>query len=372
MTKIIIIGAGIIGATIAYELSLNPQYEITLLEQETAPALHSSGAALGVLMGFISHKIKGRGWKLRQQSLERYNSLIPELEKLTEQTINFNQQGILKLLFPEDSLEQWQKLISLRKNQGYHLEIWDKNQVFKNCPHVEINDIIGAIYSPQDRQVNPTELTQTLIKGAKINGVECKFGVKVQKLLNTSFPKENNINCEEVLTSEGNFKADFIIITAGLGTKELTQNFPQPLDLRPVLGQALQVKINQINPQFNPDFQPVITGNDVHIVPLKNNEFWIGATVEFPNEQGEIIMNQNLLEEVKKAAFSYCPFLENHTIIKQWFGQRPRPENRPAPIIEKLTGTNNIFLATGHYRNGILLAPATAILIKNYLENQLN
>lgn len=369
MTKIIIVGGGIIGATIAYELSLNSDFEITLFEQENSPTLYSTGAALGVLMGILSPKAKGRSWKLRQKSLERYETLIPELIKLTGKTISYNQQGIIELLFPEDSLETWKSLIKIRKHQGYHLEIWDKNKLFKECPPVEINNIIGAVYSPQDRQVDPIELTEALIAGATLNGVNFEFGVKVQKLLTLGSPDENNRICKRVLTSKGEFETDFVILAAGVGTTELTQNFKNPLDIRPVLGQALQVKITENNDKYNHNFKPVITGNDIHIVPLKNNEYWIGATVEFPNEKGDIIMQENLLEEVKEIAFSYCPMLKNSTILKTWSGNRPRPEGRPAPIIEKLTGTNNILLATGHYRNGIILAPATALIIKDFLIN---
>ncbi len=365
MTKIVIVGGGIIGATIAYELSLNSDFEITLFEQENSPALHSTSASLGVLMGILSPKAKGRSWKLRQKSLERYETLIPELEKLTGKTISYNQQGIVELLFPEDSLETWKSLIKIRKHQGYHLEIWDKNKLFKECPQVEINNIIGAVYSPQDRQVDPIELTEALIAGATLNGVNLEFGVKVQKILTTGTHDENNCICERVLTSKGEVETDFLIMAAGVDTTELTQNFKNPLDIRPVLGQALQVKIEENNYNFN----PVITGDDIHIVPLKNNEYWIGATVEFPNEKGDIIMQENLLEEMKEIAFSYCPILKNSTILKTWSGKRPRPEGRPAPIIEKLTGTNNILLATGHYRNGIILAPATALIIKDFLIN---
>jgi glycine oxidase len=95
MKKIVIIGGGIIGATIAYELSLNPSFDLTLLEQENTSAFHSTGAALGVLMGFISQKTKGRGWKLRQESLTRYETLIPELERLTvKKFISINRESL--------------------------------------------------------------------------------------------------------------------------------------------------------------------------------------------------------------------------------------------------------------------------------------
>lgn len=84
MSRVIIIGCGVIGATIAYELSQIPELKITVLDKE-APAKASTGAALGVLMGIVSQKLKGRNWQLRENSIKRYETLIPELEAMTGQ-----------------------------------------------------------------------------------------------------------------------------------------------------------------------------------------------------------------------------------------------------------------------------------------------
>ena len=92
MTRIAIIGAGIVGAAIAYELSLIPELEIILLDEQE-PNAGSTGGALGVLAGVIHRK----GWVLRKASLERYETLIPELESLTGQVIPYNRQGIVLL-----------------------------------------------------------------------------------------------------------------------------------------------------------------------------------------------------------------------------------------------------------------------------------
>ena len=66
-------------------------------------------------------------------------------------------------------------------------------------------------------------------------------------------------------------------------------------------------------------------------------------------------------------AIAFCPELKNATIIKTWSGKRPRPEGIPAPIINNLSGYDNVLLATAHYRNGVLLAPATALEVTKML-----
>ena len=93
---IAIIGCGIIGALTAYELSQDNRFQITVFDRQQ-PGQDSTGAALGVLMGVISHKKKGRRWHRCWAGLERYETLVPELEDITGQSIPFNQTGLLRL-----------------------------------------------------------------------------------------------------------------------------------------------------------------------------------------------------------------------------------------------------------------------------------
>ena len=354
MSHVVIIGCGVIGAAIAYELSLVPGLKITVLDQQP-PAQASTGAALGVLMGVISHKIKGNAWRWRQTSIQRYETLIPELEALTGQQIAFNRQGILSLCGKGEDLSDWQKLADIRASQGYQLEIWDTAKLRETCPQVGNEKITAAVYSPQDRQLNPTALTLALVNGATHHGARFKFGSIALEI------QDNGV----VQTTQENITADWIILASGLGSTPLTAQLNQMVDIRPVLGQALQLRL--AHPLGNPDFQPVITGDDVHIVPLGGGDYWIGATVEFPKENQEIVPETELLKSVLQQAIAFCPELATATVIKTWSGLRPRPTGRPAPVIGKLPGFDNILLATGHYRNGVLLAPATAYAIREII-----
>lgn len=362
MSKIVVIGCGIVGAAIAYELSLIAGLEISVIEKNT-PASGSTGAALGVLMGVISHKKKGRAWRFRNMSLKRYQTLIPELEAKTGLNISVNRQGIFKLLFAGDDLGRWQKLQEFRAFEGWRLEIGDRTYVSQQCPHLKNDQIIGAVYSPQDAQINPVELTQALVTAATANGVKFHFGVEVQNF--TTRLDHQRATCQQLATTIGKMEVEQLVIAAGLGSTPLTQSLQQTISIRPVLGQAIKLKLDRC--LGNPDFQPVITGNDIHLVPLGNNEYWLGATVEFPTATGESIADAELLEKVIQGAIAFCPQLKTATILETWSGKRPRPEGMPAPIIENLSGYSNVLLATAHYRNGVLLAPATAIEVAEIL-----
>jgi glycine/D-amino acid oxidase-like deaminating enzyme len=364
MSKIVIIGCGVVGAAIAYELSLILGFKITVIEKNT-PASGSTGAALGVLMGAISHKKKGRAWRFRATSLRRYETLIGELEAKTGLSIPVNRQGIFKLLFAEDNFEKWQQLQEFRATEGWELQIGDRSYLRQHCPHLISDRIVGAVYSPQDRQIHPVKLTQALVAAAAANGVEFHFGVEAKNFI---LQHDELRSCKQLETTIGNIEVEQLIISAGLGSTPLTRSLQQTIPIRPVLGQAIKLKLDRLGIS---SFQPVITGNDIHIVPLGNSEYWLGATVEFPTETGESIADAELLEQVRQGAIAFCPEIERAAILETWSGKRPRPEGIPAPIIEYLTGYSNVILATAHYRNGVLLAPATALEVVDLLLKRL-
>ena len=292
MSKIVIVGCGVVGAAIAYELSLISGLDITVIDKNN-PASGSTGAALGVLMGAISHKKKGRAWRFRSASLKRYQTLIPELEEKTGLNISVNDRGIFKLLFAGDNLEKWQKLKEFRAKEGWELVIGDRNFVSEHCPHITNENIIGAVHSPQDGQINPVELTQALVAAATANGVKFIFGTKVNNFVTQT--NNERSHCQYIETATGKIEVEQLIISAGLGSTPLTKSLQQTIPIRPVLGQAIKLKLDRS--LGNPNFQPVITGNDIHLVPLGNNEYWLGATVEFPTETGESIVDAELLEK---------------------------------------------------------------------------
>ncbi|MCL6432605.1 MAG: FAD-binding oxidoreductase [Leptolyngbyaceae cyanobacterium HOT.MB2.61] len=359
MTRVVIVGCGVVGAAIAYELSQVAGLDITVLDRQL-PAQGSTGAALGVLMGAISQKRKGRNLQNRLTSLQRYNDWIPKLEAVTGRRTLFNRQGILRLCYGNEDLSFWKTLAELRQQQGWPLEICDRAWLASRCPHLNLERVVGAVYSPQDRQVDPTALTLALVQAAEQNGVQFKFNQMVTGA-DTSLSSEQQ-SCQQIYTQNTSLPTDWLVIAAGLGSTPLTAALKHIIEIRPVLGQAVHVQLQK--PLGNLTFQPVITAEDTHLVPLGNGHYWVGATVEFSATPAELAPDRALLEALMQRAIAFCPALAEAEIVRTWAGLRPRPEGRPAPVVERLSNFRNVLLATGHYRNGVLLAPATAEQIR--------
>jgi glycine oxidase len=383
--KITIVGCGVVGACIAYELSALPNLEITVLEARSEPGLGCSSAALGICMGVISHKIKGRNWRLRSESLKRYETLIPELTAASSTKISFNipfnRRGIVKLCGTEETWESWQQLQTKRQDQGYALNLWTLEQVQAQFPAINYQTFQGAIYSPHDRQVDPLKLTQALVNVCQQRGVRFCFNTTVANLI------------PEILN--GNFLAsDYIILTAGVGNKTVTGETPQQPQFQPVLGQAWEVTLPEslwagamdpqaldyIDPEIDPGLHPVLTGRDIHFAPLENApgnppgaRYWVGATVEFPPDEdpSDPAPSETIAAELWQAATDLCPPLAEATLQRHWWGLRPRPLNQAAPVLQWSDRVENLLWATGHYRNGVFLAPGTALWVKDQLLQKL-
>ena len=361
--KIVIVGCGIVGAMIAYELSAHVAADICVVDQ-SQPAQGATEAALGVLMGVISQKVTGRTWQLREASIHRYRSLVDELQQ-QGYSVPFNSHGIVSLCFDADKLPRWHALKEKRAAQGWPLEIWSPSKLKDKCPHVELDNefetesgdrtlrtIAAAIYSPMDGQVHPAQLTQTLVSAAQKQGVHFLLDTEVTGL------EISKSKCVGVQTTTERIVADSVVLSAGLGSASLSKISAKPLELMPVLGQAMEIRLK--SEVGDHAFQPVINGDDIQFVPLGGRRYWLGATVEFPDGKVPLNAKADGLKNLQQGAERFCGAIAHADILNTWSGLRPRPIGQPAPVIKPLGDIENVILATGHYRNGVLLAPATA------------
>jgi len=441
--EIIIIGGGIVGACIAYELSTIASFHITVLEARSSMGIGCSRAALGICMGVISHKTKGKNWKLREQSLGRYDTLIAELNadlnlNLEDNNVDFapipfNDRGVVQLCGIEEDLTGWHRLIQKRSSQGYRLDYWSKSEISQVFPTLNLNPIQAAIYSPQDRQVDPLLLVEALKRSAQKRGVCFRFNTTVKQVLRekkeagsaekstvTGVVIERHSSTEEPILEPilETIAADGVIVSSGLGTNGIDWNsfsavhppidsrLDSPLDtpsLQAVLGQAWQVSLPQrlwVGDQA--ELHPVLNVQDIHFVPIlaasdrsqslgdrslgdrslehsppeptipPGWNYWIGATVEFPVTEFSPKLSDTLpqasetiAQDLWTNAIQICPSLADATIQAQWSGLRPRPMNQSAPVLQWSTIASNLLFAIGHYRNGVFLAPGTALWVKN-------
>lgn len=346
-SDVVVIGCGVIGAAIAYRLSTQG-LSVTVLEAKE-PASGSTGAALGILYGVNSQQITGSAAELRFLSWSRFDPLITELEADLGRPIPVNRRGILRLLQAED-WPHWQETVVARQAAGHTLQWLDPDQISEIQPGLR-TDLAGGLYAPADRQIEPRHLTQALIQAARHHGTQFYFYQPVTGL------KSVQDRIKAVYTPDHRISAGTVVLAAGIGSNTLGLQLDLQIPIRAVKGQALQVYSPEIS------LGPVISDQDLHLAPLCDGTLWIGATVEFnpPTPQPTLAGFHSLIQQTLRT----CPALANAEIRSTWSGHRPRPTGQRAPILGFSPHHHNLVIATGHYRNGVLLAPITAEIVRD-------
>jgi D-amino-acid oxidase len=167
-----------------------------------------------------------------------------------------------------------------------------------------------------------------------------------------------------IITADGgNEEVDLVVICSALGSTELLQSLGHQRPMDAVLGQVLELQLNE-PPERWTAWPAVLTCGGINLIPHGKDRLWIGATLE-PGTTA----NQAATETMKRLNDLAPAWLNDARVIGQWHGLRARPRERPAPLLEELEA--GLLLASGHYRNGVLLTPATAEWVSNQIDHQM-
>ena len=358
--KITIVGGGIIGLLTGWNLGqLNLDYEIQIIDPRINKTpnrlgkLNGTEASLGVLMGNLFSRSNGRGWKLRQSSMKIWPEWIKKLN--TKENPLEIKTPLIQLTKSKDELLHLNKLTKLRKNLGVNLI---PSYMLSNMRELFSYDFSGGVISENDGYLNPICLIRSLQNALNQNKANLTESSVVKIERNSSQDKRRwklNLCNGEI------HKADIIILCTSIDTQSLLKSLGHQLDIEGILGQAIIVKTNNFDYQSS-KLPAVISLNGFNLISLNKDEFLIGATLE-PGEYTD----PRKIETMKRLNFNSPKWLRDAKIINSWIGVRARPINRAAPILDVLEP--GLIIATGHYRNGVLLGPATAKWVEEQVKN---
>ncbi len=338
--EIIIIGGGVIGLAIAIDLKLRGA-EVKVISRDGQQA--ASYAAAGMLAPMAENITVAPMLDLCLKSRWLYPEWTRKLEELSGIDTGYLPCGILAPLSEAGNQEQ----LLTEQNQ----KIWlDRDSIAFYQPGLG-ERIIGGWWYPEDGQVDNRCLMRSLLQAAQSLQIEIQEGVTVKAL------QQKQGKVASLITSGGEIEADKYVLATGSWSSQLL-----PIPVRPVKGQMLCLRMpNQPHEPY--PLQRVLFGDNIYLVPRQDGRLIIGATVE---EVGWTPHNtpmgiQNLLSK----AISMYPAVGNWQIEEFWWGFRPGTTDE-LPILGA-SPCDNLYLATGHYRNGILLAPVTAALLANLI-----
>ena len=349
-SHILIIGSGIIGKFNALELS-EKGFQITIADPKQNK--NSSSAALGLLISHMYQKSKGRSWELRKKSNELWPKWIKFLQRYNKNLVI--EKPLIQLTTDQTHFEKLSQFVSNHPERD--LRVLEKeSSIIKNIYKIfNINNLRGII-SFQDGRIDPISLLKTInlyLVNKGINFINQEV-INIEKLNNQWISKCKN-NFE--------IKSDAIILCNSLDAIKLIDLNRHNIKLKPVLGQAIEISINEkeINLLSLPKHFSI---NGKNFIPVNKNKLIIGSTDEY-----DIHPKEDLFEELMDNLESKPKWLNKKNIINRWFGIRSRPGNEASPILRSLE--KGLIVCTGFYKNGILLAPACSSWISNEIENHL-
>jgi glycine oxidase len=336
----IVVGAGIIGCAVGRELARRGA-RTAILEPRTAGA-GATQASAGVLAPYIEAPGDGPLHQLTVRSLGLYDSFIGELERETGTTVEYRRCGTLEVAADAAAAARLAELGAWTRSAGVAARWVEGREVTQLEPALAPCD--GALLVPAHGYVRSAQLTASLVDAAERSGATLIVGHSVTTI-------EPDGEGAIVATAEERHRAATVVVAAGswsgsLGAAEVA--------VKPIRGQLVRLKWNA------PPIGHVLWSDRCYIVPWLDGTVLVGATVEDVgfDERTTAAGVRDLLD----AACELMPQAWGAAFIDARVGLRPATADG-LPIIGRSRQTSGLVYASGHYRNGILLAPLTAQLV---------
>ena len=339
----IVLGGGIIGCALAEELARHGR-RILLLERGRLGA-EASSAAAGILSSHMDLPTPGPLFELCQASRRMYPRWVEHLERKAGVSVGYHVDGILALALSGREESAMKRQARWQTKRGLRVERWSSKDVRRHEPSVDGNIRCG-FHFPTEAQVDNVRLMEALAAACRKANVEVMEQTTVRRLL------IRHQAVHGVETDRGEVEAPIIVNCLG-SWAGLGGGFPIDLPVEPARGQMLAFR----GPKRL--LRCAIMSSQAYVVQRRDGRLLVGSTIERAGFDKSLTFEglHAMLSGLRRltGALSACAFLE------AWAGLRPATPDR-LPILGR-TPLEGLYVATGHFRHGILLAPITATLM---------
>jgi glycine oxidase len=345
----LLIGGGVIGCSLA-RLLASAGERVGIVEKG-APGQEASSAAAGMLSPSAEAEQESPLFDLCRASLALYPSWVRDLQSETGIDVRYRTEGTLLVFSSESERQLLAGSLSWQRRQGVEMEELSAAQL-RDCES-HLASFAGAFYLPGDHQVDNRRLIHALVQSCRSHEVEFILGQPVRSI------ERDGDRVAGVIVGEGAPQRIFaarVLNTAGAWASQI-ETGSSPAPIRPVKGQIVALE----SPETV--LRHVARNEHVYLVPRENGRVLVGSTME---EAGfDKTPRAAAVARLITAAQKLCPPLEQAAIAEVWAGLRPAaPDCLPILGPAKL---ENYWFATGHFRNGILLAPVTAEIVSSWI-----
>ncbi len=348
-TEVAIIGGGLSGSSVAYHLARRGVRSV-IVERRTI-AGEASGANAGALWPQGELSTPGPYLDLALTSFGRFPRLAEELLDLTGIDVEFQMSGLLDVIEDRRQYVAIESALGWRREHGLSFELMSQEDVHRFEPALSPG-VEGGLFFPHEGDVNPMALNNAYAVGAQRLGARYLSETEVQGI------EVRGGRVQGLLTSAGSIAADLVVVAAGAWSPAIGEMVGLRIPVRPVRGQIM------ITEAMPPLFTHCLVAGHVYLVRKANGNVVIGATQEEVGYCKEMTVDG--LADLAEQAGRMVPALRNASIIRSWCGLRPGSYD-DAPFLGSAPGPEGMVLATGHFRNGCLLSPATGQVISEHI-----
>ncbi len=342
---VIIVGAGVIGLSIGRALALRGVRNATLIER-SQPGTEASWAAAGILAPQVELDHADDFLRLAAASRDMYPAWADSLKSETGVDVELDRTGTIYSGFSEADQAELQSRYDWQKSEGLCVEWLTAAETRRLEPSISA-EVRCALRFPRDYQVENRRLIKALLQANENAGVHLITECNVSGLL-----VENERVCG-VNTSLGRIVAPIVVLAAGAWTAMIESGF-RGLRIEPVRGQMLCFETPA------PVTNHVLYSARGYLVPRRDGRLLAGSTTEHVGFDKRVTADG--VGAIRSMANEIAPALMGLEPVDSWAGFRPH-EMDDLPVLGPCEGIAGLHYATGHYRNGILLAPITGELI---------
>jgi glycine oxidase len=344
--NVAIIGAGVIGLGIAWRLALRG-VPVAVFDRGASGA-GASHAAAGMLAACAEAEPGEEALvTLGRASQARWPAFAAELKQASGVDVGLRSEGTLVVALTSDDQARLGHHLVFQQKLGLPLQWITAAETRRREPHLA-GKLAGAVFSPEDTQVDNRKLAAALRIAAEAAGASISEHQAVKTISNDA-GRVNGI----VLADGRKVAADVVVLAAGAWSRSIDGLAPELRPpVRPIKGQMLALRMDPAAPLLT----HVVWAPGAYLVPRLDGRLLVGATVE---EKGyDTSLTAGGILTLLEAAWRVVPAVEELPIDEMWVGHRPGSRD-DAPILG--TGLiDGLIYATGHHRNGILLTPITA------------
>ncbi|MET0594243.1 MAG: glycine oxidase ThiO [Polyangiaceae bacterium] len=343
---VLIVGGGVMGCASALQLA-KAGAKVVVLER-SVPGAEASSAAAGIIGAQVETADKDPGFELARQSRARYPAWADELKRETGIDIGYRQCGVLRVAFDDQAKKEIIAETAWQKEAGLSVATIEKEKLRALEPKLDPKASF-ALHFPDDGQVDPPRLLRALYIAAAQAGAEFRSGAYVRAVAAEAGQVRG-----VVLEDGTRLVSDRVVLAAG-SWSTLVEGVPlEPNAIRPARGQMVELETRE------PALKRIVFGPRCYLVPREDGRILVGSTLEFVGYRREV--TAGAIRDLLAAAIELVPSLVDSQLGRTWSNFRPYSD-RGRPLIGA-SEVRGLVLATGHHRNGILLAPVTAEIVK--------